>query len=258
MLLVKHVKNGVMKWDDKIKTTQYQVRECTCVIGSFAKNIPSAVNLCLLVLSCGFVKADYTFNFQVYLTGTAVIVMLTQCQRNNLRKRKYDGIMIIRNLCFISHDGVIKWKQSSSLLALCEDNPPVAGGFSSQRPLTHSFDVFIALRLNKRFSKHSRARWFETLSRSLWRHKWRWSLYPSFISLCWNMDSCICTQTYNSTGKVIRTFRTKIFKPITKKYWRICFMPFSTANSKMFSDKPGSHGAAFWRYVKSKPRYTMY
>ena len=30
----------------------------------------------------------------------------------------------------------------SSLLALCEENPPVTGGFPSQRPMTHSFDVF--------------------------------------------------------------------------------------------------------------------
>ena len=33
-----------------------------------------------------------------------------------------------------------------------------------------SFDVFFDLRLNKRFSKQSRGRWFETPSRSLWRH----------------------------------------------------------------------------------------
>ena len=36
----------------------------------------------------------------------------------------------------------------------------------SQRPVTRSFDVFI----HKRLSKHSRSRWFETPSRSLWCH----------------------------------------------------------------------------------------
>ena len=44
------------------------------------------------------------------------------------------------------------------------------GEFPSQRPVTRSFDVFFGLRLNKRLSKHSIRRWFETPWRSLWRH----------------------------------------------------------------------------------------
>ena len=58
----------------------------------------------------------------------------------------------------------------SVLLALCEGNTPVTGGFPSQRPATRSFDVFFDLRLNERVSKQSRRRWFETPSRSSWRH----------------------------------------------------------------------------------------
>ena len=58
----------------------------------------------------------------------------------------------------------------SALLALCEGNPPVTGGFPSQRPVTWSVDVFFDLRLNKRLSKQSRRRWFDMLSSSLWRH----------------------------------------------------------------------------------------
>ena len=57
----------------------------------------------------------------------------------------------------------------SALLTLCEGNPPVTGGFHTQRPVTRSFEVFFDLRLNKRLSKQSRRRWFET-SHSLWRH----------------------------------------------------------------------------------------
>ena len=44
------------------------------------------------------------------------------------------------------------------------------GGFPSQRPVKGSFDVFFDLRLSKRLSKQSRRRWFETPSRSMWRH----------------------------------------------------------------------------------------
>ena len=49
-------------------------------------------------------------------------------------------------------------------------NSPVTGEFPSQRSVTRSFDIFFALRLNKRLSKQSWGWWFETLSRSLWRH----------------------------------------------------------------------------------------
>ena len=57
----------------------------------------------------------------------------------------------------------------SVLLALCARNSPVTDEFPSQRQVTRNFDVFFDLRLNKRFSKQSRCRWFETPSHSLWR-----------------------------------------------------------------------------------------
>ena len=52
----------------------------------------------------------------------------------------------------------------AALLALCEGNPPVPGGFPSQRPVARNFDAFIDLRLNKRLCKKLRGRC------SLWRH----------------------------------------------------------------------------------------
>ena len=58
----------------------------------------------------------------------------------------------------------------SALLAICAGNSPVPGELPAQRPATRSFDVFFDLRLNKRLSKQSWGWWFETLSRSLWRH----------------------------------------------------------------------------------------
>ena len=58
----------------------------------------------------------------------------------------------------------------SALLALCAGNSPVTGGIPSQRPVTWSFDVFFYLCLNIRLSKQSCGWWFDTPSRSLWRH----------------------------------------------------------------------------------------
>ena len=59
----------------------------------------------------------------------------------------------------------------SAWLAICAGNSPVPGEFPTQRPVTRSFDVYSDLRLNKRLSKQSWGWWFETLSRSLWRHR---------------------------------------------------------------------------------------
>ena len=44
------------------------------------------------------------------------------------------------------------------------------GEFLSQRPVTRSFDVSFNMCFNKRLSKQSRRRWFQTSSRLLWRH----------------------------------------------------------------------------------------
>ena len=71
--------------------------------------------------------------------------------------------------------GLLSWwrhqmETFSALLALCAGNSPVSGDFPTQRPVTRSFHVFFDLRLNKRLSKQSWGWWFETLSRSLWRH----------------------------------------------------------------------------------------
>ena len=52
----------------------------------------------------------------------------------------------------VPHDDVIKWKHFSVLLAPCERNSPVSGEFSSQRPVTRSFDIFFELRLNKQLN----------------------------------------------------------------------------------------------------------
>ena len=75
-------------------------------------------------------------------------------------------------------------KTSSALLALCVGNsPPVTGEFPSQRPVARSFGVFFDLCLNKRLNKQSRRRWFETPSRSLWRH-WNACFYTWTLCVC--------------------------------------------------------------------------
>ena len=77
----------------------------------------------------------------------------------------------------------------SALLALCAGNSPVVGEFPSQRPVTRSFDVFFDMCLNKRLSKQTCGRRFETRSRSLWRHcnaitALTWWLLAMLLSSC--------------------------------------------------------------------------
>ena len=71
------------------------------------------------------------------------------------------------------HDDVIKWKHFPRNWPLVRGihRSRCPGEFPTQRPVTRSFDVFFDLRLNKPMSKQPWGSWFETLSRSLWRHR---------------------------------------------------------------------------------------
>ena len=56
-----------------------------------------------------------------------------------------------------------KWPSNGNIFRVTGESP-------AQRPVTWSLDVFFARRLNKRLGKQSWGWWFETPSRSLWRH----------------------------------------------------------------------------------------
>ena len=80
--------------------------------------------------------------------------------------------------------------------------------FPSQRPVTRSFDVFFDLRPNKRLSKLSRRRWFETPSRSLWRYcndsaihhcHWGNNSYNSLIVNKANLKQCFDGLMYHTS-----------------------------------------------------------
>ena len=122
------------------------------------------------------------------------------------------GIQNTEAKCFtvFSVFGIASWwryqmETFSTLLALCEGNPPVSGGYPSQRPVTQSFDVFFDLRLNKQLSKQWKCQWFEMPSRSLWHHIMiitvqNWHIYILFS------DRIICSsykQMFDISGKMI-------------------------------------------------------
>ena len=77
---------------------------------------------------------------------------------------------------FLSYKLIFSWWRHqmeifSELLAIYAGNSPATGEFPTQRPVTRSFDVYFDLRPNERLSKQWWGWWFETLSRSLWRHR---------------------------------------------------------------------------------------
>ena len=83
----------------------------------------------------------------------------------------------------------------SALLAICAGNSPVPGEFPAQRPVTRSFDVFFDPRPNKWLSKQPLGWWFETTTRSLWRHcngaTWGSSQYKDAApQCCCKIDVC--------------------------------------------------------------------
>ena len=77
------------------------------------------------------------------------------------------GVSVSNAISMVSHGDVIKWKHCPRFLVFCEGKPSDPGVFPFQKPGTRSFDVFFD---KKRLNKQSEQRWFETPSRSLWRH----------------------------------------------------------------------------------------
>ena len=69
-----------------------------------------------------------------------------------------------------SHDDVIKWKHFPRNWPFVRGIHRSPVNSPHKWPVTRSFDVFFYLSLNKRFCKQSWGWWFETLSRSFWRH----------------------------------------------------------------------------------------
>ena len=102
----------------------------------------------------------------------------------------------------------------SALLALCEGKPPVTGWFPPQRSVTRSFDVCFDLRLNKRLSKQSTARCFDTPSCSLWRHCYEFSLISKWR--CFFKKKSRDWQSHSSgvADWTLRLHGTRQFRPL--------------------------------------------
>ena len=141
---------------------------------------------------------------------------------------------LLFSLC---HDDVIKWKHFPRYW-------PFVRAIPSQRPVTRSFDVFFDLRLNKRLSKQSRRRWFETPLRSLWRHC---NVIPLRHGI--TLDRKPLTFTYDTPG--IRNQEIFIFNT-TKAFGQVN----STCLQKIYSIfKESKQYITIIRSKKNKTKY---
>ena len=84
------------------------------------------------------------------------------------------NLLVVGTYCIVPTHTWAWWRHQmekfSALLTVYSGNPPVTDEFPSQGPVTRSFDISLICALNKRLSKQSGSWWFETPSRSLWRH----------------------------------------------------------------------------------------
>ena len=116
----------------------------------------------------GWVHNGETGDLRRYRAHYDVIVMLWTL--NTIFKSPHVNQFVAVQLCLVLVFSWWRHETFPALLVLCEGNPPVTGGFPSQRPVTQSIDGFFDLRLNKRLSKQSRRWRFETPLHSLSRH----------------------------------------------------------------------------------------
>ena len=88
--------------------------------------------------------------------------------KQNISKSHWNMGRVLRN------EDLTWWRHQmetfSALLGLCSGYSHVTGEFPAQKPVTRSFGAFFDLCLIQKMSKRWRRRWFETPSRSLWRH----------------------------------------------------------------------------------------
>ena len=107
--------------------------------------------------------STYGFKLQVTIHRIASPLEWNSC---NIRLVRLLNIVIMKRIS--SRNILIMMASSngniSALLVLCE------GESTGHRPEMRGFDVSFDPCMNKRLSKQPRCRWFETSSRSFWRH----------------------------------------------------------------------------------------
>ena len=115
----------------------------------------------------------------------------------------HSNLSIVHRSAWMSivHDDITKWKHFLATGLLYEEFTGHRW-ILSQRPVTRSFDVFLELFLDKRLSKQSWGWWFETQSRTLWRHCNGWHSYAARRHISYPSGSLITIKLALRSGLV--------------------------------------------------------
>ena len=159
----------------------------------------------------------------------------------------------------LNHTSNIWWRHQmetfSVLLDLCAGNSLVTGEFPSQRPMTRSFDVFFDLCLNNQLSQQSWGWWFETPSRSLWRH----CNDPYHGTVVWKLKlTGYLSACYINAVALRKPFQMKI--KYTLSFWRCIYDIYDIYVSYdinhyyifVFIRQASKHGFLPWCYLSSE------
>ena len=111
-----------------------------------------------LTVQCWGVRGDISFQncadimLEIFIFLIEHVLIFVFAKKSYAKKCLEDRIWKFSRLCHLpdwncrnlGHDDVIKWKHFPRYWSFVSGNPPVTGGFPSQRPVTLSFDVFLS------------------------------------------------------------------------------------------------------------------
>ena len=143
-------------------------------LGTASLNVVGTCFILWYVLHGGYCK-DFRISLLLWQILNSVAIVQKHICICPVAWPKHDDMRIEMrasiNQRYKLHDDVIKWNHFPRYWPFVPGihRSPVSE-FPAQRPVVRSFDVSLDLRLNQHLSKQWRRRWFETPSRSLWRH----------------------------------------------------------------------------------------
>ena len=111
---------------------------------------------------------DILYSLYIHYTG------IIQCMRLADEKRRYSVTPSLSGWTHTQngprHDDVMKWKHFPRYWRFVRGIPRSPANYPHKGQWHGAFKFSLICALNKRMSKQSWGWWFETLSRSLWRH----------------------------------------------------------------------------------------
>ena len=162
-------------WPQSFRSTLARVMACCLTAPSHY------LNQCWLIISEILLKANSPEMFNISINGMSLKMINLKIAPKyapwcHVNMRLQPITLLWKwpwryTFCTTCHDDVIKWKPFPRYWPYVRGIHRSSVNSLQKGLVTRSFDVFFDLCLNKRLSKQSWGWWFETPSRSSWRHR---------------------------------------------------------------------------------------